>query len=101
MIGRRGRRLERLPRPASGATTTIVECKDTQGDAVEKMVSGDPGPEYLPPKKDEDAAPSDGEHPVTGSLEAHADDPETRAPLDHPQELVGERPATGSNDSPG
>lgn len=68
---------------------------------MEKMVSTDPGPEYMPPEKDEDAVASGEEHPVIGSLEARADDPETAAPLDHPQELVGERPATGSNTSPG
>lgn len=70
---------------------------------MEKMVTADPGPEYLPSG---DAGTETGpgqqeESPVVGGLEAKADDPATAEPLEDPQELVGERPATGSNASPG
>lgn len=67
----------------------------------EEMVSADPGPEEVPSPEAEAEAGGEGgkggeEHPVIAGLEAKAEGPDEAQPLDHPQGLVGEKPAAGS-----
>jgi hypothetical protein len=71
----------------------------------EEMVSADPGVERVPTSgSTHRSGPDDGDasrKPVMAGLEAEADTPEAAEPLLDPQELVGERPAKGSDDNPG
>ncbi len=67
---------------------------------IPEILSADPGPEAVPaprPVGDE----REGVHPIVGGLAATVDDPEESEPLDHPQRLLGELPALGSNENPG
>lgn len=70
---------------------------------IPKDVSADPAPEAVPTT--DRSSVGDGkrarQQPVIDGLGARADDPETAEPLEHPQGLVGERPAKGSVENPG
>ena len=66
-----------------------------------EIVSADPGPEAVPVTNQHDTDNRNEVHPVVAGLAATADDPEESKPLDHPQRLLGELPALGSNQNPG
>ncbi len=66
-----------------------------------EMVSADPGPEPVLVANRPDKEKREAVHPIVGGLAATADDPEESEPLDHPQLLLGELPALGSNENPG
>ena len=69
---------------------------------VPKEVSTDPGPEAVPVTGSTDVEPrTERQAPLVDGLGARADDRGTAEPLEHPQPLVGERPATGSVENPG
>jgi hypothetical protein len=70
---------------------------------VPKDVSVDPGPEAVPATGSSiaDRGHGPGQAAVVDGLGARADDPRTAEPLEHPQGLVGERPAKGSVENPG
>jgi hypothetical protein len=69
---------------------------------TEKDVSTAPGPELVPVTRQPDAGQPEELHewPIIAGLAADADDPDEAKPLDHPQRLLGELPALGSNDNP-
>jgi hypothetical protein len=70
----------------------------------EESVSADPGPNGVPtttPTSTEEDSETAERPPVIAGLEAQADNPGSVKPLEHPEELVGERPALGSNEEPG
>ncbi len=68
---------------------------------IPEMVSAEPGPEAVPVANRPHRNEREAVHPVVGGLAATADDPEESEPLDHPQRLLGELPALGSNENPG
>lgn len=70
---------------------------------IPKDVSADPGPEAVPTTSGSGGRDrlAGNLPPVVDGLGARAADPEEAEPLEHRQQLVGERPATGSNESPG
>jgi hypothetical protein len=80
-----------------------VEEKGEAVPYVRKDVSVGPGAEAVPVTGRPSVAEGPGARPapVVEGLAARARDPETMEPLEDPQGLVGERPATGSMQNPG
>ncbi len=68
---------------------------------VPEIVSADPGSEAVPVPNRPGTDKREAVHPIAGGLAAAADDPEESEPLDHPQRLLDELPALGSNENPG
>ncbi len=68
---------------------------------IPEIVSADPGPEAVPVPNRPDTDKREAVHPIVGGLAATADDADESEPLDHPQRLLGELPALGSNENPG
>ncbi len=70
---------------------------------IPKDVSVDPGPEAVPTTSGSGVRDQVGREqpPVVDGLGAWAGDPQVTEPLEHPEPLVGERPAKGAVENPG